>query len=62
MSAESMDELEDPESMRYLRIVLGKRSDVRKTVRETGFKSVEVLSVTWFTRGCPMHSSCHRES
>ena len=51
-----MKELEDPESTRVFRIVLGRELEVRVRVRDSGLERVDVLSVAWFTQGSPVQS------
>ena len=43
---ESMNELEDPESTRDARETLGKVSEDKDSIRESGFERADVLSVT----------------
>ena len=48
MNAESMKQLDDPESTRDLRIVSGSLSEVKESVSESGFERVDVLSIRGF--------------
>ena len=54
-----MKELDDLESTRDLRTMSGRVSEVRDSVRESGFERADVLSVAVFTRGSPAQSSGH---
>ena len=59
--AESIKELDDPESMRDLRIVFGSISVVREIKSESGSERVDVPSVAAFVRGSSVQSSGHME-
>ena len=49
MNVESINELEDLESTRDIRTRFSSELDVNESIRESGFKRVDVLRVTIFT-------------
>ena len=51
-----MKESDDLESTRDLRIMSGRVSDVRESIRESGFERVDSLSVVVFAQGSPVQS------
>jgi len=59
MNAESMKQLDDPESTRDLRIMFGSLLEVRESVSESGFERAGVLSIRGFTRGSLTQSLGH---
>ena len=59
MKVESMNESEDPESTRDAREILGKVSEDRDSIRESGFERADVPNVTIVARGSSAQSSGH---
>ena len=57
-----MKESEDPESTRVFRIVLGRESEVRARVRDSGLERAATLSVACFTQGSSAQSSGRAKS
>jgi len=49
MNAESMKQLDDPESTRDLRIMSGSLLEVRESISESGFERADALSIRGFT-------------
>ena len=52
-----MNESEDPESTRDAREILGKVSEDRDSIRESGFERADAPSVTIVARGSSAQSS-----
>ena len=52
-----MNESEDPESTRDTREILGKVSEDRDSIRESGFERADALSVTIVAQGSSVQSS-----
>jgi len=57
MNAESMKQLDDPESTRDLRIVSRSLLEVNESISESGFKRADALSIRGFAQGSLMQSS-----
>ena len=56
MNAESINELEDLESTRDIRIRFGNELDVNESISESGFKRVDALRVTIVAQGSSVQS------
>ena len=61
-NAESMKELEDPESTRDCSVVCGRVSELRERVSESGFERADALRVKVFAWGSSMQSLGYAES
>ena len=59
MNAESINELEDPESTRDVCKLFSNELDVNESIRESGFERADALEVTIFTRGSSVQSLGH---
>ena len=57
MNAESMKELDDPESTKEFRVVFGRESVVKGSVSESGLERVDMYSVMVLSQWVLMQSS-----
>ena len=59
MKVELMNESEDPESTRDARETLGKVSEDKDSIKESGFERADAPSVTVLAQGCSVQSLGH---